>query len=181
VGSEHSAAADVLSGIPQGSILWPILFTIFINDIADNLKSGCKIFADDTKIYNSTLNSDDIQSDVETLQQWTEQWDLHFNKTKCHVLHMGKNNPACKYTFKEGNEEVQIKTCEEERDLSVVFDGKLSFDTHIQSCIKKANSVLGIIRRSFTYLDKDTFLRLYKSMVRPHLEYANVIGSPHLN
>jgi hypothetical protein len=50
---------------------------------------------------------------------------------------MGKNNPACKYTFKEGNEEVQIKTCEEERDLGVVFDGKLSFDTHIQSCIKK--------------------------------------------
>ena len=64
--------------------------------------------------------------------------------------------------------------------MGVIFDGKLSFDAHIQNCISKANRILGIIKRSFSYLDKELFLLIYKSMVRPHLEYANSIWSPKL-
>ena len=75
---------------------------------------------------------------------------------------------------------IKLSECQEENDLGVIFDNKLSFDQHIQKKINKANQVLGIIKRTFSFLDKDTFLRLYKSLVRPHLEYANVIWNPHL-
>ena len=71
IGSETSANIEVLSGIPQGSILGPILFTIFINDISDNIQSDCKIFADDTKIYNVTKNKDTIQKDLDALSEWS--------------------------------------------------------------------------------------------------------------
>jgi len=74
----------------------------------------------------------------------------------------------------------KITTCDEEKDLGVVFDRNLSFDTHIQNSINKANKMIGLIKRTFTYLDRDTFLKLYKALVRPHVEYGNVIWHPHL-
>ena len=73
-----------------------------------------------------------------------------------------------------------LQKCEEEKDLGVIFDKDLSFDTHIQKSINKANQMIGLIKRSFSYLNKDTFLKLYKAMVRPHLEYGNVIWYPRL-
>ena len=72
-----------------------------------------------------------------------------------------------------------ISTCTQEKDLGVIFDQHLSFETHIQAAINKANKVLGIIKRTFTHMDSDTFLRLYKTMVRPHLEYGNAVWGPH--
>ena len=180
VGRDRSSYADVLSGIPQGSILGPVLFTLFINDISDTIQSFCRIFADDTKIFDKTVNRKILQEDLYRLQDWSETWNLYFNASKCNVLHMGKHNPSCKYVLESGGQVVQINECTQERDLGVIFDSKLSFDAHVQSCISKANKILGIIRRSFSFLNKDTFLMLYKSLVRPHLEYANVIWAPRL-
>ena len=80
----------VLSGIPQGSVLGPILFVIFINDLPDMVKSTAKIFADDTKIFNRILNRDDhqqMQADLNYLVKWSEEWQLGFNESKCKVLH----------------------------------------------------------------------------------------------
>ena len=177
VGRDFSNGAEVLSGIPQGSILGPILFTIFINDITDDVNSFCKIFADDTKVFNVSVNKDVLQTDLDCLQEWTEKWDLHFNSSKCNVLHAGTNNPCNSYVLNQVNE---INRCTEEKDLGVVFDSKLSFDAHIQSIVKKANCVLGIIKRAFSHLDKTSFIKLYKSLVRPILEYGNVIWSPQI-
>ena len=73
-----------------------------------------------------------------------------------------------------------IAECEEEKDLGVVFDGSLNFDSHIQKAINKANQMVGLIKRSFAFLDKDTLIQLYKSLVRPHLEYGNLIWHPYL-
>ena len=178
VGRDRSSYANVLSGIPQGSILGPVLFTIFINDISDNIQSFCRIFADDTKIFDKTKNSNILQDDLYRLQEWSETWNLYFNASKCNVLHMGKHNPSCTYVLETGGQIVNINECKQEKDLGVIFDSKLSFDAHVQSCISKANRILGIIRRSFSYLNKESFLLLYKSLVRPHLEYANVIWAP---
>ena len=124
---------DVLSGIPQGSILGPVLFTIFINDIADNISSFCRVFADDTKIFNLTKNSIILQEDLAKLQEWSFEWGLHFNVNKCHVLYIGCNNPRYKYILKSGEDESVLNICSEEKDLRVIFDGKLSFDAHIQN------------------------------------------------
>jgi len=180
VGRDFSDSAEVLSGIPQGSILGPILFTIFINDISDNIQSCCRIFADDTKIFNATSRSSVVQEDLNRLQEWTEKWNLHFNASKCHVMHMGKGNPGCKYILNVNNQDVELNQCTEEKDLGVIFDQNLSFDTHIQSAIKKANRNLGLIKRAFSHLDRDIFINLYKALVRPILEYGNIIWSPHL-
>ena len=104
VGDKFSDSAEVLSGIPQGSILGPILFTIFINDMPSSLESMCYIFADDTKILNSCQNRDAIQRDIKNLEEWSDKWNLFFNVSKCHVLHMGNNNPGTDYEMKLGNE-----------------------------------------------------------------------------
>ena len=177
----YSEYAHVLSGIPQGSILGPILFTIFINDITDNLESICRIFADDTKVINSVNKSDVLQNDINKLINWTKVWDLHFNISKCKIMHVGRNNINKDYNMTDFNGVNNvISDCTEEKDLGVIFDHRLSFDSHIQAVVNKANKVLGIMKRTFTHMDSDIFLRLYKTMVRPHLEYANVIWSPHL-
>ena len=95
-------------------------------------------------------------------------------------MHAGKNNPEFNYTMKVDNVEVEIAECEEEKDLGVTFDKLLKFDVHIQNSINKANRVLGIIKRSFSYINTDIFVKLYKSLVRPILEYGNVIWYPYL-
>ena len=180
VGEAISGHKQVLSGIPQGSILGPILFTIFINDLPDGLKSCNKIFADDTKIYNKSVNNDIIQSDLYLLQEWTSVWDLHFNIKKCKVLYAGPKNPKHQYNMKLKNGVQVVTECAEEKDLGVWFDSSMSFDNHINKVVSKANQITGIIRRSFSFLDKSTFLQLYKSMIRPHVEYANSVWSPYL-
>ena len=158
----------------------PILFTIFINDLPDCVSSCCKIFADDTKIYNDVCKSADLQADINKLLDWTSKWNLFFNDSKCKVMHIGKKNPEITYTMISSDGQTEISTCYEEKDLGVIFDNVLSFESHIQSAITKANQILGIIRRSFDYLSAEVVVQLYKSLVRPHLEYGNVIWSPLL-
>ena len=177
VSNSYSEEAKVLSGIPQGSILGPVLFTLFINDLPDNLSSTCKIFADDTKMYNTPQNQKDIQDDLNRLTDWSKTWKLFFNTSKCKVLHVGKSNPKYKYTMEQEGDETEVQECTQEKDLGVVFDNKLKFDLHVQSAINKANKMTGIIKRTFSFLDIPSFMRLYKAMIRPHLEYGNIIWS----
>ena len=137
VENELSETRKVISGIPQGSILGPVLFLIFINDLPECIKSISDIFADDTKAFNTCKNSDIIQEDLKSLQDWSDKWQLFFNCTKCKCLHFGKNNPKREYHFptKEGNKTIPTST--EEKDLGVIFDTTLKFDLHIESIIKR--------------------------------------------
>ena len=154
----------------------PVLFIIFINDLPDNVTSNCKIFADDTKIYNSTENSKSIQEDINSLMEWSDTWQLKFNASKCNVLHTGKSNTVNDYFM--GDKKTKINSVEHEKDIGVTFDKKLNFDVHINTAVNKANQLIGLIKRSFQYLDRDMFIKLYKAIIRPHLEYANVIWHP---
>jgi len=180
VGQEYSERKNVMSGIPQGSILGPVLFTVFINDLPEVVSSATKVFADDTKVYNSPDNSNILQEDLNKLKAWSDLWQLYFNTDKCKVLHIGKNNPLKDYYMKLGDNQVRLGDCESEKDLGVTFDMNLNFDVHIQNAINKANMMLGIIRRTFVYMDEESFLLLFKSLVRPHLEYGNIIWCPFL-
>ena len=121
-----------------------------------------------------------IQHDIDKLQRWSDTWNLYFNVTKCHVLHIGKNNPHNDYDMNLGDDCTRISECDVEKDLGVTFDGQLKFDAHINRIVGKANQVLGMVKRAFSLPDKHTFLKLYKTFIRPHLEYANVIWCPHL-
>ena len=177
VNQSYSNYSPVSSGIPQGSILGPLLFIIFINDLPDDITCICKIFADDTKIYNSHKNHILIQNDLLKFLKWAEKWLLKFNKSKCSVLHMGKKNLKNKY-YMDSECTIPLKSTDSEKDVGVTFSTDLKLKKHISNVIKKANQLTGLVKRSFVHLDKTLLLNLYKTVIRPHLEYANVIWHP---
>ena len=177
VNQSHSDFKPVTSGIPQGSILGPLLFIIFINDLPDGLSSLCEIFADDTKLFNSHKKSKIMQQDLLTLTKWSNVWQINFNISKCSVLHIGAKNENHKY-YLDKDMLNELKTTENEKYVGVIFSPNLKFDEHINTIINEANQLIGLIKRSFTHIDKNFLIKLYKSIVRPHLEYANVIWHP---
>ena len=173
----YSSWTDVLSGIPQGSVLGPTLFVCFINDLPTVVTSTIQIFADDTKIYRALQDPDDqriLQRDLDALKRWSETWQLHFNDNKCKVLHLGNQNPQ--YTYHMG--ENSLETTSLEKDLGIHMDEDLKFHHHVRLSVNKANKILGLIRRTFSNLDEKSLPLLYKSLVRPHLEYGNIIWHP---
>lgn len=182
VNGEYSNSSNVISGIPQGSVLGPILFVIYINDLPREIKSRSLLFADDTKIYRlikSIADSNQLQKDLDCLVEWSKKWLLAFNESKCHVLSIGdtENIVHAHYYKMDG---VLLEHVFEEKDLGVIVDHQLTFADHIMSKIKKGNAMAGLIRRSFTYLEPISFKKLYVALVRPHLEYCQPVWSPHL-
>ncbi len=182
VNGSISSASPVISGIPQGTVLGPVLFVIYINDLLDNLSSGGLMFADDTKIYRQITSRNDaliLQSDINKLEEWSKIWQLHSNHSKCHVLTMGKfENIQYAHRYTVYNKEMEHVF--DEKDLGVTIDANLNFEEHIAKKVRTANSIVGQMRRSFSYLDCDTFKRIYVAFIRPHLEYGEAAWSPHL-
>ena len=117
-----------------------------------------------------------LQKDIDELVKWTDQWQIKFNSTKCKILHVGNNNPRHKY-FIEGRE---LEVTDLEKDLGVHVDSQLTFDGHICEVIKKSNRLVGMISRVIHWKDKDIMTPLFKSLVRPILEYGNVVWHPYL-
>ena len=180
VNGEESFSAPVLSGIPQGSVLGPILFVLYINDLPDKINSDTLMFADDTKILRRIMSQEDsleLQKDVEELESWSDKWLLRFNIAKCHVLTVGKTEDIV-HTHDYELYGKPLEHVFEETDLGVTIDSELRFEEHISKKINKANSIAGLIRRSFAHLDGNLFKRLYTTFVRPHLEYAQAVWSP---
>ena len=183
VNGKVSDRVSVTSGVPQGSVLGPILFIYYINDLPDCVDCHTRIFADDTKAYSSILTTDDrdrLQTNIHHLVNWTDTWLLRFNSDKCKVLHLGKNNPNYPYVIREGNEERILDITTAEKDLGVTVDPLLDFDQHITNVVKKANSVSCMIARGINHKTKEIMLPLYKSIVRSIIEYANTVWCPHL-
>ena len=176
VEGEISTWSEVTSGIPQGSVIGPLLFVIFINDMPDEVKHNvCKLFADDCKLYGAKLLNGKTKSDLEQLEQWSYKWQLPFNTKKCKTMHFGNTNSKQSYSL---NGHI-LETSSQEKDLGVIVDVDLKFHVHTASVIKKANQLLGVIKRSYKSRDPHTILLLYKSMIRTHLEYGNTIWGPH--
>ena len=181
VNHTESGPTSVLSGIPQGSVLGPVLFVLYINDLPETVKSDILLFADDTKIMRTITTREDactLQNDIDSLQHWSHKWLLNFNADKCHVLTIGKFENI-RHTHRYKIHERELDHVFEEKDLGVHFDAELKFEEHMAIKIKKANSIVGLIRRSFSYLDCKLFKKLYTTFVRPHLEYAQAVWSPH--
>ena len=170
-----SAWAPVTSGIPQGSVLGPTLFTIFVNDMPSQVTNSIKLFADDTKLYCRVPDDGaGLQADIDALVRWSEKWLLPFNASKCKVMHIGSNNPEHAYTLNGA----PVEAVAEERDLGVVIDRQLKFHRQTAAAISKASQMLAVVRRSFANIDETTLPLLYKTMVRPFLEFGNKIWGP---
>ena len=200
VRSKTSKELNVTSGVPQGSVLGPALFLIYVSDISSLVNNFVSLFADDTKLYSylldhadqNTHTAESIQEDINSVAQWSERMLMSFNITKCHSLHLGSNNAKQQYTIPKQSDTItkrnstsymytfhNLEQVSEEKDLGVIVDEKLNFYSHIEEKIKKANQMLGIIRSTFKYIDCTILNLLYKTLVRPHLEYASSVWSPH--
>ena len=177
VDGAYSSQTPVKSGVPQGSVLGPLMFLIYINDLPDSVLTSVKMFADDSKLYGPADSPDSrqlLQDDLHRLSRWSEQWQLPFNVSKCKVLHIGPRNPCSNYKM-SGKD---LECCEQERDLGIIVDGTLRFHSQASSAAAKANQLLGIIRRSFASLTASSLPLLYKTLIRPHLEFGNSVWGP---
>ena len=183
INGKSSRWVKVTSGVPQGSVLGPLLFVIFINDLPESILSGIKMYADDTKIYqfvNNEEQAEKLQEEIDKLYNWSQVWQLLFHPDKCHILHLGNKSINHEYYMGTDQDKIKLKSTEAEKDLGVTVDNKLTFSEHCNKIVTKANRILFIIRRTLTQIDKDNFNKIYKGIVRPIVEYASSIYNPRL-
>ena len=172
-----SESLPVLSGVPQGSVLGPVLFLIFINDLLVGISSLGKLFADDSKIYRKIHSQEDrniLQEDLIKLQEWSQKWLLQFNEDKCKVMHIGSKQQN--YEYQLNNKVLEVTTVE--KDLGIYVTPNMKVATHVAKVAAKANSMVGRIKRTFSYMDDKMFKALYPSLIRSQMEYAVQAWSP---
>ena len=137
--------ADVLSGVPQESVLGPLLFVVYINDLPEEIDTMVRMFADDTKIFvdaSSKANRIALQEDIIRLINWAKKWQLSFIVEKCQKMHIGGNNPRQDYTMEHDEIDSILEKTEVERDLGVCVDQKLKCSTRTEIQTNKANKIL---------------------------------------
>ena len=168
----------VTSGVPQGSVLGPLLFLIYINDLDSGISSDISKFADDTKlgrIIGSQSDVNILQGDLDKLNEWAVRWQMEFNIDKCSVMNVGRKNPGNRYTISN----VSLKRSEGEKDLGVRVSPDLRPRKQCIEARNRANRVLGFITRSVKSRSAEVILKLYLALVRPHLDYAVQFWSPY--
>ena len=166
VGDALSSAEIVLSGVPQGSCLGPVLFCLFINDLPLVVHhSTIKMFANDVKLYHSLTNSDEaslLQKDLDAVHNWCNANSMFINENKCRVVHyFGKVEQSYQYHLAGHS----ILPVENVRGLGVHFDSSLKFDKHVSEVTHKANYQLLCLRRNFCKFNLCSFIAIYKSTV----------------
>lgn len=174
-----SSWCPVTSGVPQGTVLGPVLFSIFLDDLDTVIPMGVTIkkFADDTKLYIAFKPEDRIsicsqlQQTLDSVYSWCNRNLLPLNIKKCSVVHFGRRNPGHDYYVNQSliDSTVCIK------DLGIMLDSNLSFNQHVDYIVSKAQRLLGFVFRTFRSRNPDTLLPVYKSLIRPMLEYATPV------
>ena len=169
------------SGVPQGSVLGPLLFIIFINDIGSNIHSNLLLYADDCKLFGRVDNLSDcesLQSDLLKVKTWCDENLLPLNISKCKVVNFNKKKSITAFEYKIDN--VPLEKCTTFKDLGVVFDSKLSFIDHFNVSINAAYKQLGFLIRLTKefFSNVKTLKQLYNTFVRSKLEYASIVWGP---
>ncbi len=172
---------NIAAGVPQGSILGPLFFLIYINDLTDNLRCNVKLFADDTSLFTVVHDPNraalDMNHDLDIITRWAHNWRMSFNpdptKQAVEVIFSRKrtsvDHPVILFN------DTPVMNVSEHKHLGLVLDTKLSFSSHIQAAITKSRKAIGMLRFLSKYLPRQTLIELYKLYVRPHLDYGDVI------
>ncbi|GAB0189021.1 mitochondrial enolase superfamily member 1 [Grus japonensis] len=176
VNGSMSKWRTVMSGLPQGSVLGPALFNVFVGDMDSGIECTLSKLANDTKlrcVVDTLEGRDAIQRDLERLERWARANCMKFNKAKCKVLHVGRRNP--KHNYRLGEEWIESSP---EKDLGVLTDEKLNMSQQCVPAAQKDNCVLGCIKRGVTSRSREVILPLHSALVRPHLEYCIQLWGP---
>ena len=181
IDGETSEVIDVTSGVPQGTVLGPILFNIYINDIAENITSQVRLFADDCLLYYPIKTEEDckiLQEDINTLATWADTWQMEFNPSKCFIMNITlakKNIIQNSYQMYNHTLEVVNST----PYLGVTIANNLKWNDHINKITAKANRVLNFIRRNLKNCPQPIKEKAYQTYVRPIVEYSSTVWDPH--
>jgi len=185
IGDSYSEWRPVTSGVPQGSVLGPLLFVIFINDMPEVVNHLIKLFADDSKIIGVIKNNRDLelmQKDLDALVIWKNEWRMVFHPDKCKVMDIcKKRKDRPKLTMEKPNSTGRhtLEYTEVERDLGIMISQSLNMEHQVMNAVTKASTALSILRKTFKFWTPSTFRNLYTAFVRPHLEYAAPAWSPY--
>lgn len=182
VDGDMSDEALVTSGVPQGSVLGPLLFIIFINDITESCKNNIRLFADDALLFGPALTNKQIsaiQDDLDSLFDWSVKWQMEFNPKKCEVINFSCPSMALtSYNYHLNG--IILTSVQDTKYLGVTISSNLNWNKHIQNTIKKATGLLAMLQRQIRCCSTKTKLTMYKTIVRPTLDYASCVWTPHL-
>lgn len=180
VDSAMSSYVNVTSGVPQGSVLGPLLFLIYINDLVDVCKySRVKMFADDSKIYFKCRKLSDRQKlflDVNRVFQWFSENQLKVAVEKCAVLHLGRTNDCFQYKLRND----ALPSVSSVKDLGVIVSGDMKFSDHCSAIAKSAFTISNMFFRSFRSRDRDFMMKFFKTYIRPRVEVSSSVWNPNL-
>ena len=179
VNGKESPSECVLSGVPQGSVLGPLLFLVYINDLPKEVSSTIRIFADDSYIYRVIETSNDntlLQNDLNKLMEWENKWSMSFHPSKCKLLRItNKRNPILgDYVIHDKI----LESVETAKYLGVMLHKKLTWKPHVNMITKKANQTRGFLQRNLRGCSKEVKSQCYKTYVRPVVEYASTVWDP---
>ena len=183
VDGERSAPAPVLSGVPQGTVLGPLLFLIYINDMPKVISNGTfmRLFADDCLIYREINSPDDqliLQRDLTALQDWADRWGMKFNPSKCYIMQVNRGGNPLFHMYELCN--CMLKTVSQAKYLGVIISDNLEWHDQVNSVAKKANSSLHFISRNLKHCSRAARSTAYCTMTRASLEYCSAVWDPYL-
>ena len=175
-----SRPAEVLSGVPQGTVLGPLLFLIYINDLPVGLNSKVSLFADDCVVYRPITSSADcesLQKDLKLLEKWSSQWLMTFKPDKCNTIRFSRSRSKTEFTYRLSGHTLQ--PTHQQKYLGVTLSADMKWNTHVDKIVSKANSMIGFLRRNLGSAPRKVKIQAFKSLVRPHLEYCSSVWDPH--
>ena len=179
----RSREEDVLSGVPQGTVLGPLLFLLYIKDLPPhvNADTRCRLFADDCLLYRvADYISDQVQlqRDLRNLERWASDWGMVFNPTKCYVMSVSKGHSHQPYFYELCG--VLLKSVDHEKYLGMTIFSDPNWKAHINKLVTKANQKLGFIRENLKGSPQELNRIAYIALVHWGLEYASPVWDPHL-
>ena len=169
----------VLSGVPQGTVLGPLLFSLYINDISSDIESEIRLCADDCVCYREIKNEETmkLQRDIDRLGSWARKWGVRFQPVKCNMMQLTRkriNKIHASYTL-EGTDLENVKSI---KYLGVLITSDLRWKTHVSNVCTKANRTLGFLRRNLYSCPQEVKEAAYKGLVRPVLDYGSSVWDP---
>ena len=181
VEGEKSKPTRVKSGVPQGTVLGPLMFLVYINDICNGIDSQIRLFADDTIVYGVVRGLQDastLQHDLDRLFDWSRVWQMSFNPDKCSVLRICRLKNPTIFQYAIGG--IPLRSVSHHPYLGIELTSNLDWGHHITNVVGKANQSLGFIRRNLGSCPESVKVNAYTTLVRPRLEYASSAWDPHL-